>query len=70
MLKVRLMGTKNDIKWFGKILTEGFGYSAEAYISHREDIGIIKKSNKIFSLYLERFFSFLSRKNIASLDTL
>ena len=49
---------------------EGFRYSAEAYISHREDIGIIKKSNKIFSLYLERFFAFLSRKNIASLDTL
>ncbi|NBJ94736.1 hypothetical protein D5281_19685 [bacterium 1xD42-62] len=49
---------------------EGFRYSAEAYISHREDIGIIKKSNKIFSLYLERFFTFLSRKNIASLDTL
>ena len=49
---------------------EGFRYSAEAYISHREDIGIIKKSNKIFSLYLERFFAFLSRKNITSLDTL
>ena len=49
---------------------EVFRYSAEAYISHREDIGIIKKSNKIFSLYLERFFAFLSRKNIASLDTL
>jgi integrase len=49
---------------------EGFRHSAEAYISYREDIGIIKKSNKIFSLYLERFFAFLSRKNIASLDTL
>ena len=24
MLKVRLMGTKNDIKWFGKILQRNY----------------------------------------------
>ena len=36
---------------------DGFKDSAEAYIFHREKIGIIKKSNKIFNLYLERFFA-------------
>lgn len=49
---------------------EEFKDSAEAYISHREKIGIIEKSNKIFSLYLERFFVFLKKRNISSLDTL
>ena len=49
---------------------DGFKDSAEAYLSHREKIGIIKKSNKVFSLYLERFFAFLKKKNISSLDTL
>lgn len=49
---------------------EGFRNSAEAYISHQEKIGIIEKSNKIFSLYLERFFAFLTKKNIFSLDAL
>ena len=49
---------------------DGFKDSAEAYLSHREKIGIIKKSNKVFSLYLERFFAFLKKRNISSLDTL
>ena len=49
---------------------EGFKVSAEAYISHREKIGIVKKSNKTFRLYLERFFVFLKSKNISSLDVL
>lgn len=49
---------------------DGFKDSAEAYLSHREKIGIIKKSNKVFSLYLERFFAFLKKKNISSLDAL
>ena len=31
---------------------DGFRNSAEEYISHREKIGIIKKSNKVCSLYL------------------
>ena len=52
------------------IFPEGFKDSAEAYISYREKIGIIKKSNKIFSLYLERFFAFLKKRNISSLNTL
>ena len=34
MLKVRLMGTKNDIKWFGKILQRNY----RAYVE-------VKKSN-------------------------
>ena len=49
---------------------EGFKDSAEAYIFHRQKIGITEKSNKIFSLYLERFFVFLKKRDISSLDTL
>lgn len=49
---------------------EGFRNSAEGYISHREKVGIITKSNKVCSLYLERFFTFLTWKNIFSLDAL
>ena len=49
---------------------DGFRNSAEEYISHREKIGIIKKSNKVCSLYLERFFAFLTKKNIFSLAAL
>ena len=49
---------------------DSFKDSAEAYLSHREKTGIIKKSNKVFSLYLERFFMFLKKKNISSLDVL
>lgn len=48
----------------------GFKSSAEAYLFERERIGIIKKSNQIFSLYLERFFLFLEKRNITSLDTI
>ena len=35
---------------------DSFKDSAEAYLSHREKTGITKKSNKVFSLYLERIF--------------
>lgn len=49
---------------------DSFKDSAESYLSHREKTGIIKKSNKVFSLYLERFFAFLKKENISSLDTL
>lgn len=49
---------------------DGFRESAKAYLSYREHIGIIKKSNKVFSLYLERFFVFLKQKNISSPDEL
>lgn len=49
---------------------EGFQDSAEAFISHREKIGIIKKSNKVCRLYLERFFAFLTKKDILALDAL
>lgn len=49
---------------------DSFKDSAEAYLSHREKTGITKKSNKVFSLYLERFFMFLKKKNISSLDVL
>lgn len=40
---------------------DSFKDSAESYLSHREKTGIIKKSNKVFSLYLERFFAFLKK---------
>lgn len=49
---------------------EGFRESAQAYISQRERTGIVKKSNQVSRLYLERFFAFLSRENISSLDML
>ncbi|WP_235931060.1 hypothetical protein [Eisenbergiella porci] len=49
---------------------DSFKDSAESYLSHREKTGIIKKSNKVFSLYLERFFAFLKKENISSLDAL
>ncbi len=51
------------------IFPEGFKDSAEVYISHREKIGIIEKSNKIFSLYRERFFVFLKKRNLIITDT-
>lgn len=46
----------------------GFKSSADAYLFERKRIGIIKKSNQIFSLYLERFFLFLEKRNITHLD--
>lgn len=47
-----------------------FKASAEAYLSHRKKTGIIDKSNQVFSLYLERFFAFLIRRNILRLEQL
>lgn len=49
---------------------DSFKDSAESYLSHREKTGISQKSNKVFRLYLERFFMFLKKKNISSLDVL
>ncbi len=49
---------------------DGFHNSAEEYISHREKIGIIKKSNKVCSLYLERFFCFFNQEKPLFLDDL
>lgn len=52
------------------VFPEGFKQSAQAYLSYRKEMGIIEKSNQIFSLYLERFFAFLVQKNILTLDML
>ena len=52
------------------IFPEGFKQSAQAYLSYRKEMGIIEKSNQIFSLYLERFFAFLVQKDILTLDML
>ncbi len=49
---------------------DGFRSSAEAYLSYRKKIGISNKSNRISSLYLERFFDFLIQKNIVKLEKL
>ena len=38
---------------------ELFAESAEGFIDYRTKIGIVKKSNQIFRLYLSRFFTFL-----------
>lgn len=47
-----------------------FKSSAETYLSYRRKTGITIKSNQVFSLYLERFFAFLTRRNILKLDLL
>ena len=52
------------------IFPEGFKQSAQAYLAYRKEMGIIEKSNQIFSLYLERFFAFLVQKDILTLDML
>ena len=41
---------------------DGFKQSAQAYLSYRKKTGIIEKSNRVFSLYLERFLHFSSKE--------
>lgn len=49
---------------------DGFKESAQSYLSYRSKTGITDKTNRTFSLYLERFFAFLIRKNITRIDQL
>lgn len=49
MLKVRLMGTKNDIKWFGKILRR----SPKMEVTEFSDLFPNKGTKKYYRAYVE-----------------
>ena len=49
MLKVRLMGTKNDIKWFGKILKR----NPKIEVTEFSDLYPNKGTKKYHSAYVE-----------------
>ncbi len=49
MLKVRLMGTKNDIKWFGKILQR----NPKIEVTEFSDLYPNKGTNKYYRAYAE-----------------
>ena len=49
MLKVRLMGTRNDIKWFGKILQRG----SKIEVTEFSDLFPTKGTKKYYRAYVE-----------------
>ena len=49
MLKVRLMGTKNDIKWFGKILQR----NPKIEVTEFSDMFPNKGTKKYYRTYVE-----------------
>lgn len=49
MLKVRLMGTKNDIKWFGKILQR----NSKIEVTEFSDLYPNKGTKKFYRAYVE-----------------
>ncbi|MEZ3471222.1 MAG: hypothetical protein K1W40_23490 [Schaedlerella sp.] len=49
MLKIRLMGTKNDIKWFGKILER----HSKVAVTEVSDLYRNKGTNKYYRAYVE-----------------
>ena len=49
MLKVRLMGTKNDIKWFSKILQR----NPKIEVTEFSDLYTNKGTNKFYRAYVE-----------------
>ena len=49
MLKVRLMGTKNDIKWFGKILRK----NPKVEVTEFSDLYPNKGTKKFHRAYVE-----------------
>ena len=49
MLKVRLMGTKNDIKWFGKILQK----HSKVEVTEFSETFPIKGTKKFYRAYVE-----------------
>lgn len=49
MLKIRLMGTKNDIKWFGKILQR----SPKIEVTEFSDLYPNKGTNRFYRVYIE-----------------
>ena len=49
MLKVRLMGTKNDINWFGKILRR----NPKIEVTEFSDLFLNKGTKKYYRAYVE-----------------
>lgn len=49
MLKVRLMGTKNDIKWFGKILQR----NSKVKVTEFSDLFPDKGTKRFYRVYVE-----------------
>ena len=49
MLKIRLMGTKNDIKWFGKILKR----QPKVAVTEFSELYPNKGTNKYYRAYAE-----------------
>lgn len=49
MLKIRLMGTKNDIKWFGKILQR----NPKVEVTEFSDTFPNKGTKKFYRAYVE-----------------
>ena len=49
MLKIRLMGTKNDIKWFGKILQR----NPKIEVTEFSDLFSNKGTKKYYRVYVE-----------------
>ncbi len=49
MLKVRLMGTKNDIKWFTKFLNR----SKQLHVLQISELYTNKGTNKYYRVYAE-----------------
>ena len=49
MLKIRLMGTKNDIKWFGKILQR----NSKVEVTEFSDLYPNKGTKKFHRAYVE-----------------
>ncbi len=56
MLKVRLMGTKNDIKWFGKILQR----NPKIKVIEFSDLYQNKGTKKFYRAYVE-----VNKSNVA-----
>lgn len=49
MLKIRLMGTKNDIKWFEKILQR----NPKVEVTEFSELYQNKGTNKFYRVYME-----------------
>lgn len=49
MLKIRLMGTKNDIKWFEKILRR----NSKVEVAEFSELYPNKGTNKFYRVYVE-----------------
>lgn len=49
MLKIRLMGTKNDIRWFGKILQR----NSKIEVTEFSDLYSNKGTQKYYRAYVE-----------------